>query len=313
METCQFCNSTFSWLHDHGSKIVESGKKIFLPTDNKFVRHATASFIGSIATILTLNPIFVLKVRLQNLEKQDTSIHTLNKEIRSIKRSKGIRGFWSGAGTALAMSIPNTVAYMTAYEKCKEILARKINKAVEPPLYISGLSGAIARMISATVVSPLELVRTMQSAGNSKGFFSIVRDVIRKDGIIGLYKGWMPTILRDCPFSAIYWYSFESIKPWTQRIVHKNSHEKMDEFSPTASLIAGSTAGSIAAIFTHPFDVLKTKQQLSHSQLQGAGIIYFLRNSSYQTLTRGLGLRLFSVIPACGIIITVYEGIKSVN
>lgn len=65
-----------------------------------------------------------------------------------------------------------------------------------------------------TLVSPLELVRTkMQSQRLSyTQVGDAVRSMIKIQGITGLWKGLFATILRDVPFSAIYWTTYESVK-----------------------------------------------------------------------------------------------------
>lgn len=39
-----------------------------------------------------------------------------------------------------------------------------------------------------------------------------LKELVRQDGIAGLWKGLFPTLLRDVPFSAIYWMNYETIK-----------------------------------------------------------------------------------------------------
>jgi solute carrier family 25 aspartate/glutamate transporter 12/13 len=72
-------------------------------------------------------------------------------------------------------------------------------------------------------------------------------------GVFGLYKGASACLLRDIPFSAIYFPAY--------------AHIKKDYFkeSPTNRLgigqllIAGAVAGMPAAYFTTPADVIKTR------------------------------------------------------
>lgn len=40
----------------------------------------------------------------------------------------------------------------------------------------------------------------------------VLRTLIQQSGIAGLWKGVFPTLLRDVPFSAIYWMNYESLK-----------------------------------------------------------------------------------------------------
>lgn len=74
------------------------------------------------------------------------------------------------------------------------------------PLWISGISGCIARLGAATSVSPLELIRTkMQSKKLS--YFEVheaLKSLLEYHGYKGLWKGLGSTLLRDVPFSGKY-------------------------------------------------------------------------------------------------------------
>lgn len=55
-----------------------------------------------------------------------------------------------------------------------------------------------------TVISPLELIRTkMQSRRLSYGELRVcIRSAVAQDGLLSLWRGWGPTVLRDVPFSG---------------------------------------------------------------------------------------------------------------
>lgn len=84
-----------------------------------------------------------------------------------ISRAEGVHSLWSGLGPTLVLAIPATVLYFVAYEqirtKVKDYHSKKVGK-IEQPFWIPLVAGASARVLSASVVSPLELIRTkMQS------------------------------------------------------------------------------------------------------------------------------------------------------
>lgn len=60
-------------------------------------------------------------------------------------------------------------------------------------------------MGAVTVISPLELVRTkMQSRQLSYSELrTCIRSAVAQNGLLSLWRGWGPTILRDVPFSGV--------------------------------------------------------------------------------------------------------------
>lgn len=63
-----------------------------------------------------------------------------------------------------------------------------------------------------------------------------LRLLVKQDGVRGLWKGVFPTLLRDVPFSAMYWTSYETIK--------KLYGPGVPSFS--FSFIAGAISGSVS-------------------------------------------------------------------
>ena len=226
-----------------------------------FQKQFTASAIGSGIASLILSPAVIVKVRLQNNLRIGTAVikPTILSTVNEIYKTDGVLSFWNGGRTALIQAIPNSVIYMTTYEYLKKEL---LNRNQQTQSYINtlpALAGALARVVSVTIVSPLELIRTIQASGIDKSILGIVQDIRKQNGILGLYKGWLPTILRDVPYSAIYWYSFESLKPFYHNVFQSMQYTNSVHIS---TFIAGATSGVISALVTHPFDVLKTQKQL---------------------------------------------------
>ncbi|KAG9476544.1 hypothetical protein GDO78_003210, partial [Eleutherodactylus coqui] len=129
-----------------------------------------------------------------------------------IVRNEGMRSLWSGLPPTLVMAIPATAIYFTFYDQLRDILIHRLNNVEIACL----AAGAIARLGSATLISPLELIRTkMQSRPLSyKELTSCIQSSVAKEGWLSLWKGWGPTVLRDVPFSAMYWYNYELGKKW---------------------------------------------------------------------------------------------------
>lgn len=208
---------------------------------------------------------------------------------KQVIRNEGFRGFWMGSGLGLVQSMPSTVIYMTSYENIKCNLTKLADdRGCHGNMLtgaIPGFSGAVARSLVVTILAPLELVRTRTLAGlgsgsssvppsttgstqspSSQGVWSLIRTIHRTEGgVSAFYRGLGSTIMRDTPFSAIYWMSFEAVKNniYSHLLVHDGNRESTSAEHATVNFLSGSTSGTLAAIITHPFDVLKTQSQLA--------------------------------------------------
>lgn len=91
-------------------------------------------------------------------------------------------------------------------------------------------------------------------AKHYNGLVDCVRTVAKLEGYRGFYASYTTTLLMNVPYNAIYFASYESLRTLFKR-------GKETEFDIFAHLLAGGGAGSIAAAFTNPFDVAKTRLQ----------------------------------------------------
>ncbi|XP_022653439.1 solute carrier family 25 member 40-like isoform X2 [Varroa jacobsoni] len=227
-----------------------------------------------------------------------------------ISRVEGLQALWSGLPPTLVMAVPSTVLYFTSYDLIKQNL-----EAVRysTPVQAAFISGATARTLTCVAISPLELVRTkMQSQKLS--YADIARTIstmVREQGVRSLYMGLASTLLRDVPFSCIYWSTYEFMKR-----SFNGDHPPL-----MFCLMAGATAGSTAAILTLPFDVIKTHRQLELGEAitqtrpkvkdPVTMLLNLYKQSGVSGLFTGLVPRLARVAPACAIMITTYEGFKA--
>ncbi|XP_055680821.1 probable mitochondrial glutathione transporter SLC25A40 isoform X1 [Lutzomyia longipalpis] len=259
--------------------------------DPRFRIHPSQQMVsacsGALLTSLFMTPLDVVKTRLQAQQKMllsnkcflycnglmdhlcpcgtngilKTTPH-LNGTIDAfakISQSEGIRALWSGLSPTLVLAVPTTVIYFVAYEQLRVHAKDKYTEfhpdCTGTPWWIAMGAGSLGRTIAATIVSPLELVRTkMQSQKLS--YWEVgqaLKSMVNTQGILGLWTGLRPTLFRDVPFSGIYWTSYESIKALCN-VTGSPSFQ--------FSFIGGAVSGSIAAIITTPFDVVKTHKQI---------------------------------------------------
>ena len=229
--------------------------------------------------------------------------------IFKISRIEGFRSLWSGLSPTLALALPTTVVYLTSYEHLKEVILKAEVETVSPTA-ASMVSGTISRIFACTAVAPLDLIRTkMQS--KKMAFYDVVKAVritVGHEGYSALWKGYTATIMRDVPFSAIYWPLYEMLRP--------------SQFHFEKNFAAGATAGTIASMITLPFDNIKTRKQLELGEsmiigANGKGVhtnmdvaIEIYRTNGFKGFFAGLTPRILKIAPACAIMISSYEYCK---
>lgn len=81
--------------------------------------------------------------------------------------------------------------------------------------------------------------------------------IVRSLGLVGLYRGATACLLRDIPFSAIYFPAYAHLKKDT---FHEGRDGKKLGFGEM--LASASIAGMPAAFLTTPADVIKTRLQV---------------------------------------------------
>nr|XP_060637104.1 probable mitochondrial glutathione transporter SLC25A39 [Anolis sagrei ordinatus] len=229
-----------------------------------------------------------------------------------IIRHEGIRSLWSGLPPTLVMAVPATVIYFTSYDQLRDFLHSKMDNQGR---YIPLVAGAVARLGAVTVISPLELIRTkMQSRQLTYHELRVcIQSAVAQDGWLSLWRGWGPTLLRDVPFSALYWFNYELVKDWLC------SQFCLDKATFMTSFAAGALSGTVAAILTLPFDVVKTQRQIELGDMEtvkantprSSSTWLLMQKIRADSGTRGLFAgfmpRVIKVAPACAIMISTYE------
>jgi solute carrier family 25 protein 39/40 len=227
---------------------------------------------------------------------EDAERRTINSTwdgLRKIAQNEGPRTLWRGLSPTLVMSVPANVIYFAGYDWLRTAKQSPFYGNISEA-YIPLVAGAAARTLAAVAVSPIEMFKTrMQSADNMnvaarhfRDTMDGMREMVVSQGIRSLWRGLTLTLWRDVPFSAIYWWGYESgrnvltdmrgrssarndgiefHKGRGEERVRRRSHSRSHE-NHTATLvdsfIAGAASGAVAAVVTTPFDVGKTRQQV---------------------------------------------------
>jgi solute carrier family 25 aspartate/glutamate transporter 12/13 len=212
-------------------------------------------------------PIDLVKTRMQNQRSSAVGQLLYKNSVdcfSKIIKQEGFTGLYAGVLPQLIGVAPEKAIKLTVNDIVR---GKFINtKTGEIPLWAEILAGGSAGGCQVIFTNPLEIVKIrLQVQGEA--IRAAAREgeqikkrsalwIVRHLGLKGLYKGASACLLRDVPFSAIYFPTY--------------SHLKRDFFgeSPTKKLgvlqllTAGAIAGMPAAYLTTPCDVIKTRLQV---------------------------------------------------
>ncbi|PNY23787.1 Mitochondrial carrier protein MTM1 [Tolypocladium capitatum] len=213
--------------------------------------------------------------------------------LRKIARNEGVTTLWRGLSPTLLMAVPGNIIYFTGYDWLRSNSSSPFSGFSSD--YAPLTAGSVARVLAATAVGPIELVRTrMQAASGTSTTnhlmetFKGIREMVGVHGYTSLWRGLTLTLWRDVPFSGLYWWGYESIRAKLTDIreerrgrslsrpesrqqarLRSQSQEKHTE-AFLDSFAAGALSGTFASILTTPFDVGKTRTQVYHDAPQGS-------------------------------------------
>ncbi|KAI9700168.1 MAG: hypothetical protein M1820_006836, partial [Bogoriella megaspora] len=182
------------------------------------------------------------------------------------------------------------------------------------------VTGALARASAGFVMMPVTVikVRFESSYYHYGSLWGAGRDIVRLEGVGGLFKGWGATAVRDAPYAGLYVVFYEEGKKRLAGLSGLASKKLGEEgggrgLSATSSasinFVSGVLAAGAATAATNPFDAIKTRLQILPGKygnmIQAARLM--LREEGVRSLFDGLGLRIARKAISSALAWTAYE------
>ncbi|KAH0565814.1 hypothetical protein GP486_000783 [Trichoglossum hirsutum] len=273
--------------------------------------------LGSIAGAygaFMVYPIDLVKTRMQNQRSQRVGDVLYKNSLdcaKKVMRNEGFRGLYSGVLPQLIGVAPEKAIKLTV----NDLVRGKFTDPASGNIWWAHeiLAGGSAGACQVIFTNPLEIVKIrLQVQGEvAKKVDGVPRRsalwIVRNLGLMGLYRGATACLLRDVPFSAIYFPTY--------------NHLKKDYFGETPQkslgvlqlLTAGAIAGMPAAYLTTPFDVIKTRLQVEarkgetkYLNLRHCAATVF-REEGFKAFFKGGPARILRSSPQFGFTLAAYE------
>ncbi|TDH72870.1 hypothetical protein CCR75_007387 [Bremia lactucae] len=162
-----------------------------------------------------------------------------------------LRSMWRGTSPTLMRVAGGAGLYFVTLDHCLNMFP---SSAIN-----TFLAGAFARTFAGSIMSPLTIVKSWLEylpPGTFDSNLRVVRHVLHHEGVRGLYRGMVPTLIRDVPFSGLYVLVYTRLRDsWTIRYPYLPNY--------SVHFSSGLVAGVLATSIVHPADVVKTRMQLA--------------------------------------------------
>ena len=291
---------------------------------------ACGSVAGAIGATVVY-PIDLVKTRMQN--QRTVKLATISGEqalyrnsmdcFAKVIRGEGIIGLYRGLLPQLVGVAPEKAIKLTMNDLVRGLLRDR--KSGNISIVSEVISGGFAGASQVIFTNPLEIVKIrLQIQGealklNPNHVRFSAGSIVKELGLKGLYKGGAACLLRDIPFSSIYFTAYSHLKT---DLFHEGRQigpdERKKKLSPLELLSAGAIAGMPASYLATPADVIKTRlqvvprpgQQTYHGIVDAATKIYSQEGLS--AFFKGGPARVFRSSPQFGVTLLAYELIQRV-
>ena len=127
----------------------------------------------------------------------------------------GILGLYAGYSATLLRNLPAGILSYSSFEYLKAFVLGRTGKGHLEPVE-SVCCGALAGAISASLTTPLDVVKTrlmtqVQGQGGTK-IMETVGQILMEEGWMGFMRGIGPRVLHSACFAALGYFAFETAR-----------------------------------------------------------------------------------------------------
>ncbi|KAI5993307.1 mitochondrial carrier [Pisolithus albus] len=269
-----------------------------------FVANFAAGAIAGVSEILTFYPLDVVKTRMQ-LETGKGK-HGMVGTLTAIVREEGVGRLYRGLVPPLLLEAPKRAVKFAANDFWGKTYL-KLSGESKMTSQLSIITGCSAGATESFVVVPFELVKIklQDKSSTFAGPIDVVRQVVKKEGILGLYAGMEATH---------FWWNggyFGCIHQ-VRAMMPKAETPQGQLFN---NFVSGSVGGFVGTVLNTPFDVVKSRIQ-GASKVPGVipkynwtypALVTIFREEGPAALYKGFAPKVLRLAPGGGVLLLVVE------
>ncbi|XP_037094450.1 mitochondrial uncoupling protein 4-like [Pollicipes pollicipes] len=205
----------YEWLRDRVSRPGQP-----LPVWQAALAGLAAGGLGQ----LLASPADLVKVQMQTEGRRrllglQPRVKNAAHAFRQIVRRGGVRALWKGCVPNVQRSALVNLGDLTTYDSVKARLVRGTALGDGPVTHF--LASVASGLVSATLGTPADVVKTrvMNQPTDSRGRGTLYRNsvdcfvrLVREEGLLAMYKGFVPCWMRMAPWSLTFWFTYENLR-----------------------------------------------------------------------------------------------------
>ncbi|KAJ5899110.1 hypothetical protein N7495_003854 [Penicillium taxi] len=291
---------------------------------SKNIFHFTAGLCSGLTSAVLLQPADLLKTRVQ--QSQQSLLPTLKNILAS---PHPIHSLWRGTLPSALRTGFGSALYFTSLNSLRQTVAQSY-----APIALSGPSsakyssalpklsntanlatGAVARVAAGFLMMPVTVLKVRYESDlyAYRSLYGAGRDILRTEGLRGLFAGFGATAARDAPYAGLYVLFYEQLKrrlaSMTATGTNSDGTPQGSASSSSINFLSGGLAAGLATAITNPFDAVKTRLQLMPAKYgnMARAVRLMVHEDGMRSLFGGLGLRITRKALSSALAWTVYE------
>lgn len=276
--------------------VAPTGPRTQLSRGELFAAGAGAGFASKSLTA----PIDRIRILFQIDPVKTFSIRGLGETGLKIIKREGFFGLWRGNLAVVMRAMPYAAIQFSSFEQYQRLLRVVCPFQSQEPV-VRFWAGAMAGATATTFTYPMDMLRARMALGMSSmsdvsaggevnlTYTSTAREIVRNEGIAGLFRGISPTMMGIIPHAGMGFMVFETLKPWIQTEFLCLSSER--ELPLAWRLMAGGVAGFVSQSVSYPLHVVRRRMQVQkHYSGRAHGLVYTSVRDALLKILRTEGL-----------------------
>uniref|UniRef100_T1JCV8 Solute carrier family 25 member 32 n=1 Tax=Strigamia maritima TaxID=126957 RepID=T1JCV8_STRMM len=284
--------------------------------------HLVAGVSGGVAATMILHPLDLIKIRFAVNDGQLATIPQYKgifNAFATIVRQEGIAGLYRGVTPNVWGAGASWGLYFLFYNAIKAWMEGEEKGTLNAGRHM--LAAAEAGVMTLSMTNPLWVVKTrlclqyrnmtdVPAHKHYSGMIDALRKVYVHEGILGLYKGFLPGML-GVSHGALQFMAYEELKRRYNLYRHVAITNKL---TSVEYLTCAAISKLFAASVTYPYQVIRARLQDQHHNY--SGIVDVLsrtwRFEGWRGFYKGIVPNLLKVTPATAITFLIYENVIAI-